>query len=152
MKHVPEIKFFYMGLPPASILEKIQKYDPEGPASIIDFAERIQEGRHMAEIEAQEQEYRGRRKQWPCSILQGLRNIFNALFDEPRPRVITPSPVESMRNEWTLVGNDIRESIRCYFETHPRIYAQTRLTAAEEHALRPVPVSAILKAERAFTR
>jgi hypothetical protein len=149
----PELKYFYMGLPPASIFEKIARVDPEAPASIIDFAERIQEGRHLAEIQEQEEAHRACRKQWPSAILQGLQNIFNALFDDTRPR---PAPrlsdAQAVQTDFTNVGNDIRQSIRCYFETHPRVYAQVRLTGAEEIALRPVPVSTILKAERAFTK
>jgi len=143
-----------VALPPASILEKIKKYDPEGPEDIMDMAESIAAARREREDEELRLKYSFVKAATSRSFWQGVVSVFSnvgaLLSGRPRFIPLPPEPAQTApaQNTFIHVGNDMRDAICRYLAVHSDIKEKIKLTPAEEAGLRRVSVAAIEQATK----
>lgn len=133
-----------IALPPPSILEKIARFDVEGPEEILDMAERIAQQRREREDEELRLKYSFKRAVRSPSFWRGMASVFGAVGSllSGKPRFIPPQETRPVQpsNDFVHVGNDLREAITRYLAVHSDIKDKIQLTPAEEAGLRRVSV------------
>jgi hypothetical protein len=149
------LKRDFIGLPMASILQKIERHNPDAIPDIIDFAEMRRREYLQAEIQVPPEEPVIKTPD-TFTLWHGLRKAFNlfGLFEEKK----AAPPHETVRDTyydndaWAHIGNDMRFAIRTYLLTHGDVLSKIEITPQEAVSLAHVPASAFIKAQRHLSR